>query len=213
MKQDKKTRNKLLQSAREEFMEKGYTKASLRNICRKAGVTTGALYFFFKDKSDLFESLTKDTVDAIYQMMLLHYQEESQMAVQGMIYTSDIEDINDDLDNSQRMIHEMYLHRDDLLLVLTKSQGSSMEGIQEQFVEASEVHYRMMADQMQEHYKNVIIDDNMIHWIAHMQIDAFVYMLTHIEDEKAALAYIAQAVSYMVAGWYGMFENNSNQKD
>ena len=130
-----------------------------------------------------------------------------------MLYTSDIDEINEDADDSRRMIHEMYLHRDDLLLMLTKSQGSSMENILDRFVETSEVHYRMMADRMQEHYTDVVIDDKMIHWIAHVQIDAFVYMLTHIEEEKEALTYINQAVSYMVSGWYGMFEKNDNQKD
>ena len=50
MKDEKETREKLLASARQEFLEKGYTQASLRSICKNAGVTTGALYFFFQDK-------------------------------------------------------------------------------------------------------------------------------------------------------------------
>ena len=43
------TREKLLESAMAEFSENGYMKASLRKICADAGVTTGALYFFFKN--------------------------------------------------------------------------------------------------------------------------------------------------------------------
>lgn len=56
---DRETKEKLLVSAKSEFMEKGYAKASLRKICADAGVTTGALYFFFKGKEDLFRSLWK----------------------------------------------------------------------------------------------------------------------------------------------------------
>ena len=48
------TKVRLQQCAVCEFMEKGFLKASLRSICREAGVTTGALYFFFQDKDDLF---------------------------------------------------------------------------------------------------------------------------------------------------------------
>ena len=48
--ENKETRQHLLECAKREFLEKGYMKASLRNICKEAGVTTGALYFFFKDK-------------------------------------------------------------------------------------------------------------------------------------------------------------------
>ena len=53
MKDERETKDKLLISAKQEFLEKGYQKASLRNICKNAGVTTGALYFFFQDKEDL----------------------------------------------------------------------------------------------------------------------------------------------------------------
>ena len=47
MKTDNGTREKLLRSAKEEFVEKGFQNASLRKICSKAGVTTGAVYCFF----------------------------------------------------------------------------------------------------------------------------------------------------------------------
>lgn len=50
MKEEKETKERLLISAKKEFVEKGYLQASLRNICKNAGVTTGALYFFFQDK-------------------------------------------------------------------------------------------------------------------------------------------------------------------
>lgn len=45
---DSETRKELLKCAKEEFMDKGFMGASLRNICQKAGVTTGALYFFLR---------------------------------------------------------------------------------------------------------------------------------------------------------------------
>ena len=106
MKQDKETRSKLLQSAREEFMEKGYMKASLRNICRNAGVTTGALYFFFKDKEDLYESLIKETVNGIYQIMQAHFQEESAMLGDGMLLTAEDADARQDFEDAKMVIHQ-----------------------------------------------------------------------------------------------------------
>ena len=44
---DSETRKELLKCAKEEFMDKGFMGASLRNICQKAGVTTGAFIFLF----------------------------------------------------------------------------------------------------------------------------------------------------------------------
>lgn len=205
MKQDKETRNKLLQSAREEFMEKGYMKASLRNICKKAGVTTGALYFFFKDKEDLFESLAKETINGIYQIMRTHFQDENEMMGEGMLFAPAIEEENNHFEDARRIIHQMYLCREDVLLVLTKSQGTRFENIADQFIEMTEKHYRAMAKGMQAAYPDIVLDDKFIHWLAHEQIDAFIYMITHIEDEGEAMQFISQTITYMMAGWYGVF--------
>ncbi len=53
------------ESAKEEFLEKGFLNASLRRICAKAGVTTGALYKRYGGKEDLFQALVQPTVDDI----------------------------------------------------------------------------------------------------------------------------------------------------
>ena len=45
------TLNKIQQIAMEEFAEKGFLGASLRQIVKKAGVTTGAFYGYLDRKS------------------------------------------------------------------------------------------------------------------------------------------------------------------
>ena len=47
------TTKEIISAATEEFYEHGYEKASLRQICARAGVTTGAVYCFFQNKEDL----------------------------------------------------------------------------------------------------------------------------------------------------------------
>lgn len=207
VKKDKETKAKLLLSAKAEFLEKGYMNASLRNICRNAGVTTGALYFFFEDKADLFQAITKETVEGIYQLMQKHYQDEVQMGNKGMSAMEMLAEHNQDFEAATLFIHQMYLHRDEVLLLLTKSQGSGLENIADKFIEASEKHLAVMAKQMQLIYPDKIIDKNFIHWLAHMQIDAFIYMITHIEKEEDGLVFIRQMVGHMTAGWCGLFMN------
>lgn len=51
------TRERLLDAAEEVFLEKGVSRASLEAIARRAGVTRGALYWHFRDKSDLFDAM------------------------------------------------------------------------------------------------------------------------------------------------------------
>lgn len=205
MKQDKETRNKLLQSAREEFREKGYMKASLRNICKNAGVTTGALYFFFEDKEDLFDAVTEETVKSIWQIMQSHFQEERDLAGSGVIFPIVPDEAGKDFETARLIIHQMYLHREDMLLILTKSQGTKLENIADRFIETSEIHFRAMAQAMRKNFPDTVPKDRFIHWLAHEQIDAFIYMITHIENEEEAVQFISQTITYMVAGWYGLF--------
>lgn len=213
MKQDRETKNKLLQSARAEFMEKGYMNASLRNICKNAGVTTGALYFFFESKADLYEALTKDVVEGILYIMRSHFQVEREMAAKGRITEPVLEEgageFESDIATSKMLIHQMYLRREDVLLVLTKSQGSRLEHVEELFIEESESHFRIMAKQMEKLFPGVVIDDAFIHWLAHAMIDAFIYMIIHIENEEKALNFIVQYTTYMQCGWYGLFQDKN----
>ena len=137
MKDDRETKEKLLASAEHEFMEKGYQGASLRNICKNAGVTTGALYFFFKDKDDIFASLVAPVLGSIRTMMEAHMQQELQ-EVKGELQEGQ-DDFSDDVYASRRIIHELYQNYDRVQLLLTKSQGSSLAGCIDEFVAFTEI--------------------------------------------------------------------------
>jgi AcrR family transcriptional regulator len=49
-------------AALEVFAEKGFAAAKLDEIARRAGVSKGTLYLYFKDKEDLFRAVVRDTV-------------------------------------------------------------------------------------------------------------------------------------------------------
>lgn len=52
-----RTREKILASARELFAERGYEGATIRDIARAAGMSTGAVFASFADKSELFDEI------------------------------------------------------------------------------------------------------------------------------------------------------------
>ena len=53
---------RILEAAREDFLSKPYDMVSLREICSKAGVTTGAFYNRYKNKEELFDALVMPTL-------------------------------------------------------------------------------------------------------------------------------------------------------
>lgn len=52
-----KTRRRVLDAARRLFMERGYEAATIRDIASEAGLSTGAVFASFIDKTDLFNAV------------------------------------------------------------------------------------------------------------------------------------------------------------
>lgn len=59
------TRTRLLNAARELFMEKPFSETATPEIVQKAGVTRGALYHHFEDKTDLFRAIAELEAQAV----------------------------------------------------------------------------------------------------------------------------------------------------
>lgn len=112
--EDVSVKEKLLNSGKEEFLLHGFKNASLRRICSKAGVTTGALYFFFNNKEDLFGS--------IIEKPLALYQELIQASIQ-----KETADLNTAVENEENIIRFLMTYRDECILILEKSAGAKYE--------------------------------------------------------------------------------------
>lgn len=57
-----RTRGKVLEAARTLFAERGYDAATIRDIAKGAGMSTGAVFANFQDKSELFEAVLADNL-------------------------------------------------------------------------------------------------------------------------------------------------------
>jgi AcrR family transcriptional regulator len=66
---DSETRRQLLQAALKSFADFGYAATSVRHIVDAAHVSKPALYYYFKDKADLFDALVDQAHDERYRLM------------------------------------------------------------------------------------------------------------------------------------------------
>jgi TetR/AcrR family transcriptional regulator, acrAB operon repressor len=55
--QSEQTRQQILAAARSEFARRGVTRTSLEHVAAAAGVTRGAIYWHFDNKTDLFHAM------------------------------------------------------------------------------------------------------------------------------------------------------------
>lgn len=71
-----KTRQALLASAFKVFNEKGYGKTTLQDIAEDSGVTRGAVYWHFKNKTDLFEKLFDYAFMPVRDLLFNKFEED-----------------------------------------------------------------------------------------------------------------------------------------
>ncbi len=210
MDNEKETRKKLLSSAMKEFYEKGYTKASLRNICKEAGVTTGALYFFFEDKDDLFGSLVDEPLKRLEEMIGEHFSAELDIS-KGLdvskLTPANIASkmgLQDDMEIANGIIRFIFANKTAFDLLLTRAQGSRYESIPDHMVELVEAHYSKLYVVMKGYQSKREMtkeDKFIVHWISHDQIDIFIHIVTHCKDVKDAEKQMKNMIAYMIGGW------------
>ena len=66
---DSETRQHILQAAVKRFAHSGYAAASVQQIVDDARVSKPALYYYFKDKAGLFQSLVNEAHDKRFELM------------------------------------------------------------------------------------------------------------------------------------------------
>ncbi|HHV12296.1 MAG TPA: TetR/AcrR family transcriptional regulator [Clostridiales bacterium] len=127
---------KILESAKEEFLQKGFANASLREICQKAGVTTGALYKRFSGKEELFAAVLEPTirdinalVEAVEKNNYEHLEREEMQLVWDMSE-----------ETHKRWIEFLYARFDGFKLLLCCSGGSAYSTFLNDFVAENSKH-------------------------------------------------------------------------
>lgn len=196
MNDNPENRIKLIESAKKEFMEKGFNKASLRKISADAGLTTGAIYFFFKDKNGLFGAIVDEPLKKVMDIITAHYSEEASEDFNTYKHKSGDHD-----ELAELLVPALYENRDAMLLLLEKSAGSDYEGIVDKIIDFTDETYLKLAQRFAGAVPGKKVNDYMLHYFSHMQINAFVHLIIHEPDEKKALKYIKPLMDFMVDGW------------
>ncbi len=194
MENEKQTRQKLIDSAKREFLEKGYSKASLRSICADAGVTTGALYFFFENKEDLFAAIVDPPLNGLKEILSQHFKDD----IKEMSAIESLDEIDmDHTEISDRIVGYIYDNYDSFMLLLTATENTVYENVVDEFVAMLEQSIPRMLLSV----KGYTIDEYMSHWMSHISMDAFIHVIKHEKDVKKAKVRLRAILNYLVMGW------------
>lgn len=62
-------RGQILRAARSVFIDKGYLAARVEDVAKRAGLSKGAVYFYFSSKRELFLSLVREEQENTYYFL------------------------------------------------------------------------------------------------------------------------------------------------
>lgn len=134
---------RLIESARKHFSEKGFLGAQLSDICRDAGVTTGAVYKRYKGKEELFEAIVKDTVDTMNNVL----EEAKKMSPVGLSDEELVDVWTNTEDNTKIWYDRLIEMKDGLEILLKCSDGTKYSHFHDEWLEKmSDVDYEYLKE-------------------------------------------------------------------
>lgn len=195
---DVESRDKLIECAKKEFIEKGFAKASLRNITSNAGMTTGAVYFFFKDKNGLFGAVVDDTLKGFMNIIQAHFSEEIEEDLSNYVH------IKGDHDRlAQQIVGYLYDNYDVMMMLFDKAHGSEYENVLDTIIDMLERSYSGLAEKYAAVNPGKKVNKYMLHYLTHVQVDAFEHLLNHESDKEKALEIIKPVMDMLITTWMG----------
>ncbi len=188
---------RILACAREEFLEKGYSEASLRNIAAKADTTTGSIYSRFRNKEGLFCAIVEPAADGLIQIFIK--TQEAFHAVDSREQPRLMESyVTSGMDE---MLDYVYDRFEDFRLLLDSSYGTRYQDFVEQLVRIeTEYTYKYMeaTNFMQE---DSMITEDFIHIMSRAMFDSMFEVVRHRMDRETARKYLHMLEKYHQGGW------------
>ena len=192
------TLEKIHKAAMAEFLDKGFQGASLRQIVKHAGVTTGAFYGYFSSKEALFASIVEPHAAILMSKYVNAHISFSELPAEEQPEHMGVE--------SGAYIHWMveYVcqHREPVKLLFCGAEGTSYENFIHNMVELEvESTFRYMETLCRLGYSIPELSPSLCHIIASGMLGGLVEIVVHDIPQEQALRDVEQLREFYTAGW------------
>ena len=196
--QERSTLDKIHTAAIREFLAKGFQAASLRNIVKTAGVTTGAFYGYYSSKEELFEALVGKHADYVFHLFdktLEHFK-----ILSGEEQTQKMTEISGNV--MFEMMEYIYQYPEVFKLILQCAEGTMYSDFVQQLVKRearSTYDYIETLKTMGQPVKN--INSKLIHMVSSGFFVGIFETILHDMPKEEAKEYLMQLAKFYAAGW------------
>lgn len=194
----KETQRNILETAKTHFLSDGLTGASLRNIVKDAGLTTGAFYKYYPTKEALFDALTDPYLEHIYEIYDQVIAEFEKLSADDQ--TKNMASISDE--GMKQMLDYVYDHYDNFKLLLKCGDSGKYEDFIHGMV-AREIKssHRYLEKMKEEGVEVPAADDSLMHMIYTGFFSSIFQIIEHDIDRITAKENIKQLKQFNIGGW------------
>lgn len=192
------TLEKIQQAALAEFLDKGFLGASLRQIVKNAGVTTGAFYGYFSSKEALFNAIVEPHAAALMgrfmeaQTTFAELPEKEQPEHMGLESGRCVD----------WMVDYICAHREPVKLLLCCAEGTSYEHFVHNMVEVEVEYTQRYMEVLRRLGRDIpVLDKSLCHIIASGMFNGIFEIVVHDMPKEQAMHYVDQLRDFYTAGW------------
>lgn len=198
---------RILSCAKEEFLEKGYSDASLRTIAMKAGTTTGSIYSRFKDKEGLFSALVEPAAEHVIQLFL-----RTQESFHAIAPEKQPEMLNQYvISGMEELLDFIYDNFELFQLLLDASYGTKFQDFVERLVEIeTEYTYKFMETIQYQDEDGEVITEEFIHIMTKALFESLFEVVRHKMPREKAGKYMRMLERYHYGGWNSIYHFETN---
>ena len=192
------TLENIQEAALTEFLDKGFQGASLRQIVKNAGVTTGAFYGYFSSKEALFNALVEPHAKALMGRFM-----EAQTTFAELPEDEQPDHMGDASGAYVRwMVDYICAHREPVKLLLCRAEGTGYEQFIHNMVEV-EVESTLRYMEVLRHLGRDVpeLSRSLCHIIASGMFSGLFEIVVHDMPREQAQRDVEQFRQFYTGGW------------
>ena len=192
------TLEKIQEAALTEFLEKGFLGASLRQIVKNAGVTTGAFYGYFSSKEALFASIVEPHAKALMGKFM-----EAQTSFAELPEEQQPDHMGEESGTYVKwMVDYICQHREPVKLLLCGAEGTGYEHFVHNMVEV-EVESTLRYMEVLRHLGRDVpeLSQSLCHIIASGMFSGLFEIVVHDMPWEQAMRDVEQFRQFYTGGW------------
>jgi len=190
-----KVKEKIYQAAIEEFYKKGFLKAKMQDIAKKAGISVGLTYSYYHNKEDLFAAIVEPIYQEIIQSLENREARDSEIGDPANLFKEE----------SAFILQLFREKRETFLILIDRSKGTRFEKAEEQIIEVTKEHIkRQLSSRV--NGQMFIIDEAFYHILANNFIEGLLEIARHYQGSQWAenmLKLLTHQYYYGVSGFSG----------